>query len=590
MSNRDKVSPRRRLGAVVFADIVDYSRLMGDDEIGTWQAVWERIETFNERAGSFGGKVLQIRGDGLFLLFDSAVDAVSFAIDAQSRMKSLNQAVAPDRQLWFRIGINLGEVLLGAEDASGDSVNIAARIEALAKPGEVCISAAVYDQVRNKLGFGYSYLGSQTLKNIAEPVDTFQVHADPAAGLMATGYRRPALRRHPADKASKGPSVVVLPFRFLGSDASESWFADGLTEDITTNLSRFHDLFVIARTSAYVFAESAASPGKAARELGVRYAVTGSVRKIGPRIRVTIQLLDDEHERTVWGEQYNRQLDDLFDLQQEVTEVIVAAVAVNIAASEREKLGQLAPADVRAYTYVLQGQQHIFRYSQADNRQARSLYEAALALDPRYARALAATSRTLNIDWRYDWTELRDLALDKALELALAAVDLDPADARGYGELGFAHLYRKEHEAAISAYGRALSLNPNDADLMSDFADALSHCGRSEEAIELFHKAMRLNPFYPDEYLWYLGGAYYNLKRYEEAIHAVSGMQNPREGQRILAASHAQLGRMDEARAHAQKVIEAHPGFNIDHWAKIVPDWQSEDTLHLIDGLKKAGL
>jgi adenylate cyclase len=590
MYNGDQTAPKRRLGAVLFADIADYARLMGLDEIGTWQAVKERIETFNERATAYGGRVLQVRGDGLFLLFDSAVDAVSFAVDAQKRMKVLNEGVPQDRQLLFRIGVNLGEVLLGAEDASGDSVNIAARIEALARPGSVCITAAVYEQVRKKLDFGYSYLGAQTLKNISEPVETFQVHEDPASAMMATGYRRPALRGRPADKALKGPSVVVLPFRFQGSDPSESWFADGLTEDITTNLSRFHDLFVIARTSAYVLGEGAMPPNKAARELGVRYVATGSVRKAGPRIRVSIQLLDGEHERTVWGEQYDRQLEDLFDLQQEVTEIIVSAVAANIAASERERLSQLAPSDVRAYTYVLQGQQHIYRYTREDNTLARGFYESALELDPRYARALAATSRTFNIDWRYNWTELRDRALDKALDLALAAVDVDPKDARGYGELGFAHLYRKEHDAAVSAYRRALSLNPNDADLMSDFADTLAHCGQSEEAIALLHKAMRLNPFYPDEYLWYLGGAYYNLKRYEDAIQAVSGMQNLREGQRILAASNAQLGRTSAARAHAKKVLEAHPDFNLDHWARVQPDRQNDDTLHFIEGLKKAGL
>lgn len=590
MAVGEQINPKRRLGAILFADIANYSRLMGQDEIGTWQAVRERIEAFNERAGSYGGRVLQVRGDGLFVLFDSAVDAVSFAIDAQKRMKALNQDLAPDRQLQFRIGINLGEVLLGAEDASGDSVNVAARIEALARPGEVCISAAVYDQVRTKLTFGYSYLGPQSLKNISEPVDTFQVHEDPASAMMATGYRRPALRGRPADKALKGPSVVVLPFRFLGSDPSESWFADGLTEDITTNLSRFHDLFVIARTSALVFGEATVPPNKAARELGVRYVATGSMRKAGPRIRVTIQLLDCEDERTVWGEQYDRQLDDLFDLQQEMTEVIVSAVAANIAASERERLSQLAPSDVRAYTYVLQGQQHLYRYTREDNTRARGLYESALELDPRYARALAARSRTFNIDWRYDWSELGDRALDKALDLALAANDVDPKDARGYGELGFAHLYRKEHDAAVSAYRRALSLNPNDADLMADFADTLAHCGQSEEAVDLLHKSMRLNPFYPDEYLWYLGGAYYNLQRYEDAIQAVSGMQNPREGQRILAASHAQLGHTSAARAHAEKVLEAHPDFNLDHWARIQPDRQNDATLHFIEGLKKAGL
>ena len=589
MSNGDHVAPRRRLGAILFADIADYSRLMGEDEIGTWQAVRERIETFNERAESYGGKVLQIRGDGLFLLFDSAVDAVSFAMDAQKRMKALNQDVAQDRQLWFRIGINLGEVLLGTEDASGDSVNVAARIEALARPGEVCISAAVYDQVRSKLSFGYSYLGPQTLKNISEPVETFQVHEDPAAGLMATGYRRRALLGRTADIASTGPSVVVLPFRFLGSDPTESWLGDGLTEDITTNLSRFHDLFVIARSSAFIYGENG-SPAKAARDLGVRYAVTGSVRKVGPRIRVTIQLVDAERDRTVWGEQYNRQLDDIFDLQEEITEVIVSAVAVKIAATERERLRLTPPADLRAYGLVLQGQQYIFHYNQEDNRRARLLYDEALRADPLYARAIAAKSRTLNIDWRYNWTEQHEAALDRALELAQKAVELDSTDARGFGELGFAHLYRKEHDSAISAYRRALHLNPNDADLMSEMADALAHSGQSEEALELLHKAMRLNPYYPDEYLWHLGGAYYNLKRYEDAIQAVSGMQNPREGHRLLAASYAQLGRTGVARAHAAKVLEAHPEFRLDHWANILPDRFNEDTAHFIEGLKKAGL
>lgn len=590
MSNGNLVNPRRRLGAILFADIADYSRLMGEDEIGTWRAVRERIETFNERAESYGGKVLQIRGDGLFLLFDSAVNAVGFAIDAQKRMKALNQPLAKGRQLWFRIGIHLGEVLLGAEDASGDSVNIAARIEALASPGEVCISAAVYDQVRTKLSFGYSYLGSQTLKNIAEPVDTFQVHEDPAAGLMATGYRRAGLRTTQADKALKGPSVVVLPFRFLGGDPAESWLADGLTEDMTTNLSRFHDLFVIARTSAYVFGEGAVAPARAARELGVRYAVAGSVRKAGPRIRITIQLLDGEHERTVWGEQYDRRLDDIFDLQEEITEIIVSAVAVKIAAVERERLGQLAPADLRAYGFVLQGQRHIFHYTREDNRQARHLYDEALRVDPRYARAIAAKSRTLNVDWLYNWADLREQALDKALELSLSAIELDPTDARGFGVLGFAHLYRKEHEAAISAYRRALSLNPNDADLLADFADALCHCGQSEEAIKLLHKAMRLNPFYPDQYLRYLGGAYYNLRSYDEAIGTIQAMQNPTEGRRLLAASYAQLGRLAEAGAEAAKLKAAHPDFDVDQWTAAVPDKFAEDLAHYAEGMRKAGL
>jgi TolB-like protein/Flp pilus assembly protein TadD len=589
MSDSQQASPRRRLGVILFADVADYSRLMGDDEIGTWKAVQERIATIIEHAEREGGKVQQIRGDGLFLLFDSAVDAVGFAVRAQKRMKALNQGLAQDRQLLFRIGINLGEVLLDAQEVSGDSVNVAAQIATLARPGEVCITAPVYEQVRTRLYLGYSYLGSRMLEGSSEPVDAFQVHEDPATGTMATGYRG-APHRRLAPETLRGPSVVVLPFRFLDSDPIESWFADGLTEDITTNLSLFHDLFVIARASASVFGDGAGPPSRATRQLGVRYAVTGSVRKAGRRLRISVQLLDGETERVVWGEQYNRQLDDIFDLQEEITEVIVSAVHVNIAAIERERLRQLAPSDMRAYTWVLQGQQLIFRYTREDNRYARTLIDEALKFDPRYARAIAAKSRTLNIDCLFNWAEVRAEALDSALDLALTAVELDPTDARGHGEVGFAHLWRKEHDPAIGAYRRAIHLNPNDADLLADMAIALAFSGQSGEAVELLHKAMRLNPFYPDQYLWHLGSAYYNLERYEEAIQTVSRMQNPKESYRILAASHAQLGRMAEAQTYARKQLEVHPDFNVDHWAKVMPDAHEEEKLRYIEGLRKAGL
>jgi adenylate cyclase len=239
---------------------------------------------------------------------------------------------------------------------------------------------------------------------------------------------------------------------------------------------------------------------------------------------------------------------------------------------------------------VLQGQQHIFRYTRLDTRDARTLYGKALDLDPGYARALAAKSRTLNIEWRYDWAEERDEALDSALKLAHEAIQADSADARGFGELGFVHLYRKEHDAAINAYRRATKLNPNDADLLSDMADALVHAHQFDEAVELLKAAMRLNPYYPDQYLWHLGGAYFKLRRYDEAIHTIQKMQNPTEGRRLLAASFGQLGRIAEAKEQAAKVLEAHPNFTSDDWAKVLPDKYPEDLDHFIEGLKKAGL
>jgi adenylate cyclase len=590
MPNAGDHTPRRRLGAVLFADIANYTGMMGADEIGTWNIVKSRFEDFNELAKLHHGEVLEVRGDGLFILFDSAIHAVSFGMELQKRMKIWNADIAEDRQFRFRVGINLGEVLVDGTRISGDCVNIASRLESLAQPGHVCISATVYEQVRNKLTFGYEYLGSQNLKNVKEPVDAFQVHENSTSAAMTRGLRPLYLSENSIILPSKDCSVVVLPLQFQGSEQSESWYADGLTEDITTSLSRFHELFVIARSSAYVYTDPKVMPANAARELGVRYVVRGSLRKAGNRIRVAIELLDSEHNRIIWGEHYDRELDGIFELQDEITQLIVSSAAQHIQSTELDRLKQLAPNDLRAYGFVLQGQQHIFRYTMEEIRRARSLYDKALHLDPNYARALAAKSRTLNFDWRYNWAEHRDNALDSALKLALEAIHADSLDARGFGELGFVHLYRKEHNAAINAYRRATTLNPNDADLLSDMADALAHSSQSEEAIELLKKAMRLNPHYPDQYLWNLGGAYFDIKQYDKAIDTIQKMQNPSEGRRLLAASFGHLGRITEAREQAAKVLEAHPRFNVEQWAAVVPDKYEETTAHFIEGLRKAGL
>ena len=570
--------------------MVGYSRMMAVDEVATLMAVKTCMEMFTALAGDFSGKVTGTAGDGVFLVFDSAVDAVSFAVEIQNRIRQQNEGISEDKQTLFRIGINLGEILIDDLDLHGDSINIASRIEAFAQPGRICISGAVHDQVSKKLSYGYEYLGAQEFKNINELVDVFQVHEDPAAATLTPGLRRPNRTGRSQEEEDKEQSIVVLPFGFQGNDPSESWFADGLAEDVTTNLSRFHDFFVIARGSAYVYNDRTIAPKEVARELGVRYVVDGSVRKAGPRIRVALQLLDAQRDRTIWGEKYNREIEDIFDLQDEITQVIVTATAAQIEASELDRLRQQPPTSLAAYGYVLQGQSHIFRYTKDDVQRARDLYDSALDIDPLYARALSAKSRTLNIDWRYDWTDRPDEALDIALSLARQAVEVDNTDARGFGELGFAHLYRKEHESAINAYERALRLNPNDADLMSDMADALAHCGRSEEAIDLLQKAMRLNPFYPDQYIWHLGGAYFNLERYEEAIKTIQTMQNPTEGRRLLAASYGNLGRLEEARAEARKVLEAHPNFDVENWAAVQPDKYEEDVARFVEGLKRAGL
>lgn len=582
---------KRRLVAVVFADVVSFSSMMSADEIRTTIAVKRRLEMFPKAIGAFSGEIRGSAGDNVFMIFESGVDAVNFAVDMQKKIAAENEGLKPEEQVRFRFGINLGEVLVNGDQIAGESINIAARIEAFAAPGQICISGAVYEQVSNKLQYGYEYLGGHEFKNIGRSIDVFQVHDNPTSAAMTPGLRRNIGEAADfKDRNISDQSIVVLPFGFQGNEQSDRWFADGLTEDVTTSLSRFHQFFVIARGSACIYADRSKSPKQAARELGVRYAVDGTVRKAGSRLRITIQLLDALHERTIWGEQYNRDIEDLFDLQDEITQIIVSATAAQIEASERERMRLVPPANLEAYGYVLKGQRHIFRYTKGEVRQARSLYDSALESDARYARAHAAKSRTFNLDWRYDWAEKPECALDDALILARNAIDLDELDARGFGELGFAHLYRKEHDAAINAYERASKLNPNDADLMSDMADALAHSGRSEEAVVLLDKAMRLNPFYPDQYIWHLGGAYFNLKRYEEAIQTIQKMQNPTEGRRLLAASYAHLGRDSEAKAEAARVLKAHPNFSVERWAAVQPDKYEDDVQHFLEGLKRAGL
>ncbi|MGH6913038.1 MAG: tetratricopeptide repeat protein, partial [Geminicoccales bacterium] len=359
--------------------------------------------------------------------------------------------------------------------------------------------------------------------------------------------------------------------------------------DITISLSRFRELFVISHHSAFLLKGEDVTVEKAGRELGVRYILGGSVRRDEKRLRVMVALTESDTGHRLWGERYDRPVDDIFVVQDELTETIVATLAIHIAAEERRRTAHAETSSLRAYGLVLRGQQMLYQFERQSNAQARWLYERALQLDARYARAYAAMSRTFNLDWRYSWAEA-PRSLEKALELANAAVQLDPFDARGHSELGYVHLYRKEHDLSLAAYERALSLNPNDADMMADMADALSACGKPDEAVTLLERAMRLNPCYPDWYLWLLGGAYYQMRDYEQAIATTNSMHNLAEGRRVLAASYAQLGRMGEARAQAEEVLKVHPDFSLERWAAIQPDRNPDDTHHFIAGLRKAGL
>lgn len=583
----------RRLRGIVFADVVGYSRLMAVDEEGTSRRIADLIAKCEKLGTLYHGKLAQTMGDGLYFLFDSVADAVSMALKIQEHTEKDNKSLPEEKQLKFRIGVHMGDVMHVDNQYVGESVNIASRLESQASPGSVFISAAVYEQVKHKLNVGYEYIGRVELKNIPDPIDIFKISTDTQIALISASPRTrdELFRLVPSEKPiGTKPTIAVLPFTNLNSDDRDDFFADGITEDLITNLSRFHGLAVISRSSTFVYKNRDVSLDQVGKELGVQYVVTGSIRKAHNRLRITVELSDCNASVPVWRERYNREVDDIFELQDEITDLLSAALAIKAQSAEQSHGRIQVPALIETYSLVLQGQQKIFQYSREQNIQARRMYQAALENESDYSRAIAALSRTHNLEWRYSWTDKPEFALEKAHELAQESVLIDPGDARGYGELGFVNLYRKDHEASLSAFQTALSLNPNDSDIMANMGDALAHCGRSEEAIELLKKSLLLNPFYPDQYLWYLGGAYFNLKRYDEAIRTLNRMNSPTEGRRLLAACYAYLGKNSEARFQAAKVMEAYPNFSLAHWEKVQPDVYPEDTEHFVKGLRLAGL
>jgi adenylate cyclase len=582
---------QRQLKSIVFADVAGYTRLMQENEVTTQRGVSELTALFDEACREFGGEMLEIRGDGIFALFKSAVNSVLFANTIQERIAAYNEKYEDDRKIHFRIGIHLGDVLQDEKFHFGDSVNIASRIEGIADPGGICISSAVYQQVKNAGELGYENLGLHQLKNIREAIEIFRVTSDTNTAMRVSSPRKQLFEKPKTEESHEvRPSVAVLPFKNISGGPDFDYFSDGVTEDIITNLSKFHNLFVISRGSSFVYKDRNLPAKQIGQELDVRYIAEGSVRTSGNRMRISVQLVDTETDQTLWTERYDRNLDDIFEIQDEISAIICNATSVKISGEENFRLSRLLPNSLEAYDNLLKGQQHVFRYTKDDMRQARSLYEAAASIDPRYGRALAAIAQTLNFEWLFSWADESETTLDYALSIAHEAVSLDQGDARGYAGVGFVSLYQKKHDASIKAYERALQLNPNDADVISELADTYGHSGRSEEAVTLLKKAMHLNPFYPDEYLWNLGGAYYTLKQYENAIDAVNQMNNPTEGSRILAASYAQLGQLDIAREHAQKTLQAHPDFSLDKWQAMMPDKFAEDSMAFVEGLRKAGL
>jgi TolB-like protein/class 3 adenylate cyclase/Flp pilus assembly protein TadD len=578
---------RQRLTAILFADVVNYSGSMQRDQMGTHRRVMRRVDLFRTLIGDYEGRVFDVAGDAVKAAFDSAFQAVRFAVDMQREFRNDGVWNSDPEEPVFRIGINLGDVIVEADGYYGHEVNVAARLQALATPGGICISESVHRMVRDKLPIRMTPVDRQGLERTQEPIQAYSIDLEGGTAAVAP---MPAPLESQAPSPSQAASVAILPLGNLSGDPSDTHLCDGVTSDVITNLSRFRDLLVIARHSAFFFRDNTSDLRSIGRQLGVRYALTGGLQRSGNRLAINVQLVETEVGRVIWSDRYKGDLRDIFDFQDDITGVIASQLSLQIAAAERRRIQTLPPAELRAYGLVLRGQDLSLQYRRDANLHARRLFEEAAAMDPDFGRSYAGMSKTFNHAWRYRWADSPETALDKAVELAVEAIKRDNLDARGHSELGYSCLYKKQHEASLAAYERAIELNPNDADILAEMGDSLTNSDRSDRAIEVLKRAIRLNPLYPDWYLWNLGEAYFNLGKYDQAIETFKKMHDQSEAHRLLASSYGLLGHVNEARYHAGQVMVVHPEFSLEHWRTVPPYKNPEQLERLIEGLQIAGL
>lgn len=585
----DVPGPERRLAAVLAADMVGFSRLMEVDEAGTLARLkTHRVELIDPAISKNRGIIIKTTGDGMLAEFHSVVDAVLCAAEVQRRMARRNADVPPPRWIQFRIGINLGDVIVDQNDIFGDGVNVAARLEALAEPGGICVSGAVRDQVGDRLdGLQFDDLGEQNVKNIVRPIRVFRIRL--AEGPASLPDTMKAAATSPI--ASKKPSIAVLPFANMSGDPEQEFFADGLTEDIITELSRFHDLLVISRNSTFVYKGKAVKVQDIGREFGVDYVIEGSVRKAGGRVRVTVQLIDAETDRHIWAERYDRELQDIFAIQDEMTRAIVATLPGRVEAAAQDRTKRKPTENMRAYECVLAAKLLHHRSTREDNTQAQILLNRALAMDPNYAHAHAWKACVLGQCWIYGWCADRDATFEQVaseLEIALA---LDDNDADVHRILAALNLTRHDFEKATYHQERALALNPNYDLIVVQQGELLTWLGLPEEGIDWIRKAMRLNPHHPERFWSHLGRAYYCAEKYADAVAAFSRITRPDYTHHaFLAATFAQMCNAVAAGAHAAEVLKREPGFSVAAYLATLHYKREIDRQRHEAGLIRAGL
>jgi len=620
---------KRKLVAILSADVVGYSRLMRDDEETTVRELAAHRQLINAIINQSGGRVIDSPGDNLLAEFASVVDAVNAAIRIQKEIRKRDADVPDNRRMAFRIGINLGDVIDEGGRIYGDGVNIAARVEGLAEAGGISISGTVYEHIKNKLSLGYHYLGAQNVKNISEPIRVYQLLTAPEAagkvivgktfrlrrryGLAATFvalaigvtvvviwiygrsaflHEEKATRANSALFLSERASIAVLAFSNLSGDPEQEYFSDGITNDLITALSKFRELLVIASNTIFTYKGKPVNIEKVGRELGARYVLEGSVQKAGAKVRVNAQLIDAATGYHIWSERYDRELKDIFAVQDEIVQTIVGKLAVKIDAAERKRVMHKQTASMEAYDYLLRGMEYLRPKSRSGNRKARQMFEKAIELDPDFASAYAGLGQTYLNQVDYGWTEFPAQALQDAKDLADKALRLEENNADAYALLGFVYIYLERYDLAISQLNRAIELNPNDASALRNRGQVLIWSGKTDDAIHSLETAFRFDPNQSPGGHMFLGIGYYLKGQYGQAVSVLEeGLSRKPDwvGNHIaLAAAYAQSGRADDAAREALEVLRLDPFFEIENYGTAFRN--PADRAKIVEGLRKAGL
>ncbi len=577
----------RKLAAILYADVAGYSRLTGKDEDATHRRLREYLDLIAEDIASHRGQTVHYAGDEVLARFDAVVDALASAVAIQNRLAGRNENLPEDRKLRFRIGINLGDVIEDRGDIYGDGVNVAARLESLADEGGICISESVRTAIGNKLEVGYESMGEQQVKNIADPVKTYRILLD-SSGVQTSDADVKTL------PLPDIPSIAILPFYNMSDDPEQEYFADGLAEDIITELSRERELFVIARNSSFAYKGQSPDIRQISSELGVHYILEGSVRKAGNRIRLTAQLVEGASAHHIWAERFDRAMEDVFEVQDELTSTIYNTLLQKVRDSDSERALACSPHDIDAYEHLVRAWGHLMRINASDIIEARKEIDAALAIDPNSARAHMILAWSLIHSVMSGLAENASEVFEHAQQAARKAVALDKSDFWGYGALGFTELFMRRHERALAALDRAIALNPNSADAHALRGTVLNLFDRPNEGLAELELAMRHNPHHPNWYLLGIGRTYYLLGRHGEAVLHLNRLAETSSelatGRLLLAANLVALGQIEQAREDVEALLSTFPSLSLKQVVAMTP-YSREDLLEkYLNQLRQAGV